>query len=206
MAKFFKSDWFKCVAVLLVLAVVLGGLLAVLSDVLFVSPTERANRAIKKIYGSEMQYTAELDIDGENKDNPLYYYQPNDNTKKIGQINKVYKIANGDILFQSVGYDGYKGGTITLWVKVIVGDDNKYAIDKVVLESYDKQTLMSKLDGTYYGGFRLTDVTKAYNENKFFTTDSEGGINNPVSGATYSANAGNNAVNCVIQYVGKIGG
>ena len=54
---FIKSDWFRCIAVLLALAVVLGGTLAILNDVLYVSPEERTARAIKKIYGENKEYT-----------------------------------------------------------------------------------------------------------------------------------------------------
>jgi len=52
--KIFGSLWFKCIAVLLVISCVAGGLLAILNDVLYVSAEERSARAIKKIYGKEM--------------------------------------------------------------------------------------------------------------------------------------------------------
>ena len=61
MKKFFSSDWFKCTAVLLSLLVVLGGTLAILNDVLFVSEDERTSRAIKKIYGEEKTFSVTLD-------------------------------------------------------------------------------------------------------------------------------------------------
>lgn len=198
MRKFLKSDWFKCISVLLVLSVVLGGLLALLSDVLYVSPLERTSRAIKKIYGEEKEYSVVLDVDGETPSDPIEY--------SFGRINKIFEIGdtstdNYDILFQTTGYQGYKNGTITVWVKVVFAN-GIYSIDKVVLESYEKQTLMSKLDGTYYGNFKLTDVTSAYKNGEEFTTDSNSVNSNPISGATYSATAGNNAVNCVITYLG----
>ena len=204
MKKLFNNDWVRSISVLLILAVFLGGLLAVLSDVLYVAPEERAERAIKKIYGSTMKYEIELDIDIDADSQPIEY-------KEIGKINKIYTIQteneNGyDMLFQSVGFNGYKGGTITVWVQVSVseidGSNENYNIKKVLLESYEKQTLMSKLGGDYYNNFCLTDVTTAYKNKEFFTT-SKGQVNsNPVSGATYSANAGINAVNCVIEYIG----
>lgn len=202
MKKLFKNEWVRCISVLLVLAIFLGGLLAVLSDLLYVSPQVRAGRAIKKIYGIEMQYQTQLDIDVNENDKPIEY--------DFGKINKIYKIENQgekhDLLFQSVGFEGYKGGTITVWVKVVVDNTtNTYSIDKVLLESYDKQTLMSKLGDSYYSKFQLTDVTTAYQNGQFFTTDTNGANPNPVSGATYSANAGNNAVNCVITYIGNLG-
>ena len=198
MRKFFKSDWFKCISVLLVLSVVLGGLLALLSDVLYVSPLERTSRAIKKIYGQEKEYSVVIDVDGLTPSAPIEY--------SFGQINKIYEIgdsstSNYDVLFQTTGYQGYKNGTITLWIKVVF-ENGIYSIDKVVLESYEKQTLMSKLDGAYYGNFKLTDITSAYKNGELFTTNTNSVNGNPVSGATYSATAGNNAVNCVITYLG----
>ena len=203
MKNFFKSEWFKCVAVLLVLAVTLGGLLSVLSDVLYVSPEERAGRAIKKIYNTEMDYDTQLDIDVFAEHQPIEY--------KFGQINKIYKIKGSDdnhydMLFQAVGFNGYKGGTVTVWVKVAVDKiNNQSNIEKVLLENYDKQTLMSKLTNEYYAKFNLKDVTKAYQNGELFTTDTSKANSNPVSGATYSANAGINAVNCVITYIGERG-
>ena len=203
MKKLTKNHWISSISVLVILAVVLGGLLAILSDVLYVPPQERAERAIKKIYGTNMNYEIQLDIDIDSESSPIEYAE-------MGKINKIYKISGQtenqyDLLFQSVGYQGYKGGTITVWVKVSVTLENStenYAIDKVILESYEKQTLMSKLSDEYYQNFCLTDVTSAYKNNEFFTNTSDSVNSNPVSGATYSANAGVNAVNCVINYIG----
>ena len=61
MKSFFKSDWFKCTAILLIIAVVLSATLAILNDVLYVSPAERTGRAIKKIYGEEKNFELEFD-------------------------------------------------------------------------------------------------------------------------------------------------
>ena len=196
MANFFKSTAFKCVTVLVCLMIVLGGALAVLNSLWSVSPEERTSRAIKKIYGTEVSYVTLLDIDsqveGVNKTAIEY--------TDLGKINKIYKIGD-DLLFQATGEKGYKNGTITVWVKVINQNDS-YKIDKVILESYDKQTLMSQLKGSYYDNF-LVDVTTAYENGQAFTTEKgKGEFSNPVSGATKSATAGNNAVNCVIKYLG----
>ena len=84
-------------------------------------------------------------------------------------------------------------------------NDGKYSIEQVLLESFDKQTLMSKLGADYYSKFKLTDVTSAYEKGEYFSTSGSSKNSNPVSGATYSANAGNNAVNCVIKYLGENG-
>lgn len=197
MAKFFKSSWFKCIIVLMALAVILGGTLAVLNDVLYVSDSERTGRAIKKIYGEEKEYVTVID-DGKTVDGELSQAK----TYKFGKISKVYNIGE-DVLFQATGYDGYKGGTITLWIKVVKQNGNS-VIDKVVLESYEKQTLMSKLSGTFYENF-FVDVTKAYQDGTLFTPNIKDTVNiqNPIASATKSANAACNAVNCVITYLGE---
>jgi hypothetical protein len=192
MSKFFKSDWFKCVAVLLIIAVVLSGTLALLNDVLYVSPEERTGRAIKKIYdGVEKEFTVELDIDA--NDNAIVY-------ENVGSINKIYRVEN-DFLFQVTGYNGYKNGTVTLWVKVIKTQEGKSKIDKVILENYDKQTLMSKFDDNYYKLFYV-DVTDNY-QTLFAPKGSSTDKLAPNTGATKSANAACNAVNCVLIYMGE---
>lgn len=184
MNKIVHNVWFKCITVLLLISLIAGGLLAVLNDVLYVSDEERTGRAIKKIYEEEKQYEVILDSD---KDEAEIY--------ETGRIDKHFIVDGTDTLIRATGFNGYKNGTITLWVKIIE-KDGEIVIDKVILESYDKQTLMSKLDENYYKNFTLKDVTDNY-----FTldaTDSEYG--NPVSGATKSATAGSNAVNCAIKY------
>lgn len=205
---FFGSVWFRCITVLLVLSVVLGGTLTVLNDVLYVSPSERTDRAIKKLYGEIPTYEIILDIDsqeeGVNKTAIEYNLDADPNVE--GKINKIYNVSgeNGeyDLLFQSVGFEGYKGGNITVWVKVKHSTDGKKNITKVLLQSYEKQTLMSKFSGAFYDNY-LVDVTEAYKNGQRFTTQSGNGqFTNPNSGATYSASAANNAVNCVIAYIG----
>ncbi len=190
MAKFINNIWFRCISVLLIIAVVSGALITVLSNLLYVSSEERTARAIKKIYGEEKEFTITLDV--EQGDSAVEY--------AFGKIEKIYNVGD-DLLFMTTGYNGYKNGTITVWVKVVI-DNESDKIDKVILQDYDKQTLMSKLGSGYYDGF-LTDVTTAYKEGKDFSAKDETKLFNPVSGATMSANAGCNAVNCVIKYLGE---
>ena len=193
MSGFFKNVWFRCISVLLLIALVSGGLLAVLNDVLYVSDEERTGRAIKKIYGEQTEYSVVLDAD-KNADDAVVY-------EKYGIIEKYFNVGS-DMLFKVTGMKGYKDGTVTLWVKV-ADKNGKKVIDKVILESFEKQTLMSKLDGTFYDRF-LVDVTDGY-----FTSSVNAGsgeISNPVTGATKSATAAVNAVNCVIKYVNSLSG
>ncbi len=190
MKKIFSNTWFKCIVFLLVLMAILGGTLAVLNDALFVPPKERALRAINKIYGKDMNFTVEMDVDAGDK--------AIKSQNGFGTINKIYNIEE-DILFQATGVNGYKNGTITLWIRVIK-EANRYSIEKIVLETYEKQTLMSRLDNSFYKKFYI-DVT---NNTDFFSADSK--VSSPnknlISGATYSANAACNAVNCVMEYLG----
>ena len=109
MAKFFKSAWFKCTAVLLAIAVISGGLLALLNDVLYVSPEERTGRALQKIYDKALtsdEYDVILDVDSGNT--AIAY--------DFGQIEKIFIVGEEDeehdLLFKTTGNEGYKGGTV----------------------------------------------------------------------------------------------
>ena len=198
MKTFFSNVWVKCISSLLILAVVLGGMLAVLNPLLHVPAEERTARAIKKIYGEAKEFTVYLDVDDSTRTDKAIDCFDQSQTA-IGTINKIYQIEN-DTLFQTTGYNGYKNGTITLWIKVSKTQGERLIIDKIVLETNTKQTLMSKLDGSYYQKFYV-DVTDNL---EFFSskTDYNGEHKNVVSGATKSAMAGCNAVNCVLYYLG----
>lgn len=51
--QFLKSQAFKCIIVLLCIALVAGGLLSILNDLLSVSAEERTMRAIESVYGEQ---------------------------------------------------------------------------------------------------------------------------------------------------------
>ena len=205
MAKIFKSVVFKCTVTLLLIACISGGLLALLNDLLYVSPEERTSRAMSKIYGQAVTISEEnilLDIDDKNRNDSVIDYG-------FGQINKIYVVGDKDsneydMVFQTVGNEGYKGGTITLWIQVSITNGNLAdgKIEKIVLESYVKQTLMSKFDSYYYDEF-----VEKYKAGEFFSTDEKAqGPSVIMSGATYSANSNCNAVNCVVNYLQLQGG
>jgi len=186
----FKSDIFRCVAVLLFIMVIAGGLLAILNDVLFVSAEERLNRAVKKDYGKSVTAVEET-ID----------YKPTD--KEKGMIDKVYAFTNEGKdykLFKSTGYEGYKGGTITLWILVPYAEGKPEKIQKVVLGDSDKQTLMSKLTGKFYGAYAELNIDEI-KDGKLVSVKDGNDFKNVVSGATKSSNAANNAVNVVLLYL-----
>ncbi|MBO5068056.1 MAG: hypothetical protein J6C62_06610 [Clostridia bacterium] len=210
MAKLLKSVWFRCITTLLVIILFSGVSISILSDVLYVSPQERTDRGIVKVYGSLVKYDTVFDIDNEKfNDDTLTEEQKSLIIYQTGRINKIYTVGDTssnsyEYLFQSIGYNGFKNGTVTVWVKVLY-TSGTYSITQVLLESNKNQSLINNLGGDYYSNFELQDVTLSWKNGEFFTANKsdKNSINyNPVSGATYSANAGNNAVNCVINYIG----
>lgn len=201
---FFKTTLFKCLVSLLAIALVASGLLAVLNDLLYVDDATRTARAIKKIYGREVSaYSIVL---------------PNESVTELnyanGTIDKVYVVdgetANKyDVLIHSTGMQGYKGGTITLWIKVAVTEDPTAVnpiiskkIDKVIVDGYTKQTLMSKIGDKFLSKFYV-DITDNYNG--IFSME-DASLKEPVTGATKSGNAVCNAVNCALEYMSTWGG
>ena len=201
---FFKSVWFKCACCLLSIFLIAGGSLAILSNLLYVSPEERTTRALDKIYDFEITLSANdfiLDVDGEDEIKKKEFSTPYGEISKILKVDKDKEDNSYDLVFQATGNNGYKGGTITLWITVNYQNDLATKIDKVILENNTKQTLMSKLTDDFYNNF--TDLSEDYKNGKIFTPDSDDkeNIKNVVSGATMSANAGCNAVNAVIFYV-----
>ena len=98
-----KTTAVKSIVVLVLIAVVLGGLLAILNDVLYVSDTERTMRVIKNFYdGQEKQYEV-VDI-------------PEDvRTNDFGTVDTVYLIEDGNYLIKTTGNEGFHGGTVTMW-------------------------------------------------------------------------------------------
>ena len=199
MAKLFKNVWFRCITILLAIILVSGASISILSDVLYVSPAERTSRAMTKIYGVAKVIKDEnviFDADKTADKKPL--------SSTYGTINKIFIVGDKtsdkfDMVYQASGKDGYKGGNITLWIQVVVqNSDYKNAkLNKVVVESYDKQTLMSKFDAMYYEQF-----VSLYESGKLFTAKNEPDkIKNVVTGATKSSIANCNAVNCVIKHL-----
>ncbi len=195
MKKFFSNIWFRCIFTLLIIICISGASLSILSDILHVSDNERTDRAIKKIYGEVELYNTVFD----GEEGTIEYDE--------GCINNIYEVQVNEnesyLLFKSTGNHGYKGGTISLWISVKENSNGVLSIKKVILDGYEKQTLMSKLTSSFYGNYQLFDVTEAYEKGELFSTNDNAVNANPITGATKSANAANNAVNCVIKYLGE---
>lgn len=176
------KKYIKPIVVMLAIILACGGLLAILSDLLFVSTEERINRAIGKIY-TEETVTLEKTIDVTTIDmTDLATY---------GEIKACYELSNGDLLILSRGKKGYSNGTVTTYVAI----DNTLTVKKVVQDSYTAQTLMSKLTGIYD---EYEDMNSATDKSEF-----DGVI---VSGATYSSIAVSNSVYVAIKFAERLGG
>ena len=185
--QFFKSNAFKCILVLTCIALIAGGVLAILNDVLYVTDEERTQQAIKKIYGQAVEYQ-EIEL---SEDSAVNQY---------GTIDKVYKLADGNYLFKSTGTEGYKGGTVTLWIVANFEGDSFKGLEKVNVAGNEKQTLMSSFKSSFTDFYTSNDelLLEGY---YFDKVASEGNIQNVTSGATRSSNAFNRAVNCTLYYI-----
>jgi Na+-translocating ferredoxin:NAD+ oxidoreductase RnfG subunit len=187
--QFFKSNTLKCLLVLTCIALVSGGLLAIFNDVLYISDEEQLNRAIAEIYGTTIGYEE-------------FTVNEADSTNEYGSIDSVYKLDDGNYLIKSTGIDGYKNGTVTAWVVIGFTDGAFSGINDVTLESYDKQTLMSQMGDSFYSVFTSEDNQDEVLEGQYFyPLENDETIQNVVTGATYSSNAFDNAVNSSLYYV-----
>ena len=193
MAKFFRSTFFKCAALLLCLMVAFGGLLALLNDLLYVSAEERTARAIKKVYGELKEYT--VIMEGQEI-----------SCGEFGVIDKIYVVAGQDentfdYLFHTTGKKGFQDGTITYWVKV-KSNIGKLSIDNLLIESNKKQSFIGSLTSDWH----QTLYVDIDGQSKYLTSKPDNLKENPelslvpTTGATNSKNASCNAVNCVIYY------
>ena len=179
---FLKSVTLKCILVLLAIALVAGGLLSILNDVLYVTAEEKLQRVVSKLYGETDAEVRELELTETNKAN------------SYGTVNTVYEL-EGNLIINSTGAGGYKGGTVTTWTVVYIVD-GKVDHLKASVDSYEKQTLMSQLNGKYMNVY-TSDIS---NGEYFSTASGEGLVQNVVTGATMSSNATNNAVSAALKF------
>ena len=181
--QFFKSKTFVCIVVLLCIALVAGGLLAIMNDLLNVSDEERVQRTIKKIYGNEMEYEVVYDINDKNYKDVKYEYS--DNGKLYGIIENVYYLkTEGNYLVKATGKQGYHSGSVSIWCVANFSGETFVGINNVSIADSKGQTLMSKFTADVLARFGGTEKNEV-----------------AVSGATFSATACNNAVNAVFAYV-----
>lgn len=172
----------KALTVMLSIILLCGGLLAILSDVLFVSNEERISRAIAKIYKEEPT-NLEQTIDVNQVDGSSF--------EELGFVKSAYALDNGDYLVLATGKKGYSNGTVTTYVALEV-NENIVSVKKVVEDSYTGQTLMAKLSSIYE---RFIGKT---------SNNSVDEVVEIVGGATYSSSAASNSVYVAMQFVSLV--
>lgn len=184
---FFKGITFRCIVVLLCIALVSGGLLSILNDVLAVGEEEKLQRVIDKLYDDPDVTATVYELSEEEAEN------------SYGTINAVYEVSDGNLIVNSTGAGGYKGGTVTVWTVVLIDNGSFAGIQSVSIDSYDKQTLMSQLNSKFISVYSANN--DALVEGVYFSTAEDGeSITSISTGATMSSNATNNAVNAAIKF------
>ena len=175
--QFLQSKIFKCIIVLLCIALVSGGLLAILNDLLYVDEAMLIERGIKEVCGDG--------VSGEKVDIAKDYQASGD-----GVVLQVLKLKgtgyDGDYLIKAQGKHGFQEGTVSTYV-LFHNDNGTYKVTKVSVAEYaSSQTLMSK----------ITDKNLAIFGEKDSVSPKE-----VASGATYSSTAIVNSVNEAKAYV-----
>ncbi len=187
--QFFNSTAFKSIVVLLCIVLVCGTILAIANDLFYVSDEELLQRAISKVYGEKVE-AVKQDI------------KQSDAVANYGIVNEVYHIpSDGNYLLKVTGKDGFNGGTVTLWIKADFKGEKQFGgIGKVVVDSSAKQTFMSKFSKDFYEEYTKHN-DKITGDFLFNNSSGDKQIGNITSGATYSSNAHNNAVNAALLYI-----
>ena len=172
--QFLQSKIFRCIIVLLCIALVSGGLLAILNDLLYVDEAELLQRGLKSV-GIEEPNPEQLEI--------------KEAEFELGTILQViYLPTSGDYLIKSQGKGGFQQGTVTVYALAHI-ENSEVTIKKVAVADYaSSQTLMSK----------ITDAGLAK-----VAENPDIAPNQIAAGATYSSTAIKNGVNTAIAYINK---
>jgi len=176
---FFKSNIFKCLVTLLCVLLISGVFLTIMNGLLAVTPEEKFQRAISKIYGKTVTTETVAILD--------------DSPNSSATIKEAYKVKDdGNYLIKSTGKGGYSGGTVTCWVVVEVTNGSVSGIGKVVVDSNTSQTQMAEINDKFLNSF-----STGYEEGIIYTT-ADGFL---VTNSTMSSNAVCSAVNGALDFV-----
>jgi len=170
--QFLHSKIFRCIVVLLCIALVSGGLLAILNDLWAVDEAELIQRGVKSVCSNGEQVVSYKNLSIEyNK----------------GVIQQKILLDSGDYLIKSQGKEGFQKGTVTVYILAHFENSEYVNITKIAVADYaSSQTLMSKITDA-----GLAKVAENPNINP-------GEI---AAGATYSSTAIKNAVNVTLEYI-----
>lgn len=173
----------KAVAVLVIICLICGLLLALCNDLLYVSDDEKLSRAMKKIYSA---YQSDDEF---NKN-----FKLENATNSYGTITEVKKSTDGAYVISAKGGGGYKG-TVTVYVVVGNASSGKDVVIKAwTVKEHDGETFLGNITDTHKSTWYVNKSITAYNDADFALS------NNKVSGTTLSSTAINNAVKAACVY------
>lgn len=187
--QFFKSTAFKCIAVLLSIILVCGILLTVFNSLFYVTPQEKFDRAIKKIYGKSVQ-TEELVITDEM-------------TTKFSSsyVSEAYKVIDdGNYLIKSTGKQGF-GGDVTCWVVVRMDGDTVAGAGNIAIDKASGESYVSKIDSSELAQFSKIEYSEGFEYELGYDKKGQNGKDYIATGASYTMRAISNAVNGAIEFV-----
>lgn len=205
---FFRSNSFKCIVVLLAIALVCGAVLAFCNDLFYVSSEEMFARSMVKIYdGDASKLVDKITSDDDIRTYTFYNCSAVVVDAQVSPDGKTW-------LVQSRGDKcGYQGGSVTLWVSMKVENGALAGINKVIVDGYDSsQTLIGQINEAFLATYASDDykdiVTGGGHFNNVRMSKDEVTSENEVvvSGATWTSKAVNAAVNGAMDYVRETAG
>lgn len=198
---FFRSNSFKCIVVLLVIALVCGTVLAVCNDLFYVSDEEVKMRSMSKIYDGDASALTDVDLEGRETTYSAFGCSAVIQEAMIGE--------DGIWLVKSKGNKcGYQNGSLVLWVSMTVDGGKLTKINKIVLESYDSnQTVINSISKEFLARYASDDYADIvtggghFNNIRMDKTQVTADNEMVVSGATFTTKAVNAAVNGAMDFV-----
>ena len=180
---FFRSNSFRCVAVLLGIVLACSILLTICNSLFAVTDQERLARAIAQIYGQTVEFE-QLEVD-------------DDFAFDKADLNSIYEIKSfaDEYLLNVTGKDGFNNGTVTVWVVISASDGVK--VKKVAVASNEGQSYIHNVTD----GALSALINKQ--ENAGFGDFNADGIK---TGATRSMQAISNALNGAKAYITALKG
>ena len=186
---FIKSTAFKCILVLLAIALVAGGLLSILNDLLNVSEAEKKQRVISKYYSDPTVTAQTVELSDEEK------------TNEFGSIEVVYLLSDGNLIVNAAGLNGYKNEMVKAWVIINESEGEFAGVQSVVADTSAnaKQSLMGNLSSAFFAAYAAHD-DELVGGTYFTHEQSAQGIYSLATGATHTSEGMNNAVNAAVYF------
>ena len=183
--QFFKSNAFKCIAVLLSVLLVSGILLAIAWGFLEVTDEERFNRKIGVMYDGETVTSVEQDLSGKNV------------SVSGATVQKLWYIEEKqDYLVQAASRGN--GGDVICWITIEMKDGQTVGgIGKVIVYAVaDAAEYIGNIGADIYQKF-----SEDYTDGKIFTYGDKTSNEFISTGATFSLTAVCNCVNGAVEFV-----